>query len=56
MDVLDLLQKIENQLLSKVYNNKQRQSLEKIYHILEIIDKSISGFADDDKTVRDLVI
>ena len=53
MDVLDLLQKIENQLLSKAYNNKHRHSLEKIYHILEIIDKSISGFADDDKTVTE---
>jgi hypothetical protein len=53
MDVLDLLQKIENHLLSKVYNNKHRHSLEKIYHILEIIDKSISGLADDDKTVTE---
>jgi hypothetical protein len=53
MDVLDLLQKIENHLLSKANNNKDRHSLEKIYHILEIIDKSISGFADDDKTVTE---
>jgi hypothetical protein len=57
MDVLDLLQKVENQLLSKAYDNKHRHSLEKIYHILEIIDKSISGFADDDKnSYGDLVI
>jgi hypothetical protein len=57
MDVLDLLQKIENHLLSKANNNKDRHSLEKIYHILEIIDKSISGFADDDKnSYGDLVI
>ena len=53
MDVLDLLQKIENQLLSKAYNNKHRHSLEKIYHIPEIIDKSTSGFADEDKTVTE---
>ena len=52
MDVLDLLQQIEKQLLSKANNNKDRHSMEKIYRILEIIYKSISGFADDDKTVR----
>jgi hypothetical protein len=45
--------KNRNHLLSKAYNNKHRHSLEKIYHILEIIDKSISGFADNDKTVTE---
>jgi transcriptional regulator with XRE-family HTH domain len=53
MDVLDLLQQIEKQLLSKANNNKDRHSMEKIYRILEIIYKSISGFADDDKTVTE---
>jgi len=56
MDVLDLLQQIEKQLHSKANNNKDRHSMEKIYRILEIIYKSISGFADDDKTVMETLV
>ena len=56
MDVLDLLQQIEKQLLSKANNNKDRHSMEKIYRMLEIIYKSISGFADDDKTVMETLV
>jgi hypothetical protein len=56
MDVLDLLQQIEKQLLSKANNNKDRHSMEKIYRILEIIYKSIAGFADDDKTVMETLV
>ena len=43
MDVLDLLQRIEKQQLSKAKDNRDRSSLEKIYYTLEIIDNCISA-------------
>ncbi|HEX2231281.1 MAG TPA: hypothetical protein VHG34_03750 [Nitrososphaeraceae archaeon] len=41
MDVLDLLQQIEKQQLSRAKYKRDRSSLEKIYHTLEIIENSI---------------
>lgn len=45
MDVLDLLQQIEKQQLSKAKSNRNRSFLEKIYHTLEIIENSILAVA-----------
>jgi hypothetical protein len=55
MDVLDLLQQIEKQQLSKAKSNRDRSSLEKIYHTLEVIDNSISSLVDnnDNKSNND---
>jgi hypothetical protein len=58
MDVLDLLQQIEKQQLSKAKSNRDRSSLEKIYHTLEIIDNSISALAgnnNNNKKVREVL-
>jgi hypothetical protein len=56
MEVLELLHQIEKQQLFLAKNNKDRSSLEKIYHLLEIIDKSISSLASkDDKMVREML-
>jgi hypothetical protein len=56
MEVLELLQQIEKQQLFLAKNTKDRFSLEKIYHLLEIIDESISSLASkDDKMVRDAI-
>ena len=41
MDVLDLLQQIEKQQFSRAKYKRDRSSLEKIYHTLEIIENSI---------------
>ena len=45
MDVLDLLQQIEKQQLSRAKYKRDRSSLEKIYHTLEIIENSILALA-----------
>lgn len=56
MEVLELLQQIEKQQLFLAKNTKDRSSLEKIYHLLEIIDESISNLASkDDKMVREML-
>jgi hypothetical protein len=56
MEVLELLQQIEKQQLFLAKNNKDRSSLEKIDHLLEIVDESISGLASkDDKMVREML-
>jgi hypothetical protein len=56
MEVLELLQQIEKQQLFLAKNNKDRTSSEKISHLLEIIDESISSLASkDDKMIREML-
>jgi len=58
VDVLDLLQQIEKQQLSKAKYNRDRSSLEKIYHTLEIIENSILALAynnNNNKKVRKVI-